>query len=72
LNFSKRHNKVSAFETETAEQKLDEIAYRLNDLNDKVDCLQKSLALLYQILPDKLREAIVDGLNERNGRSYPF
>jgi hypothetical protein len=68
--FKKRHNKVNDFET--ANLKLDEIAYRLNDLDDKVECLQRSLALLFQTLPDKVREGIIDALNERNRRSYPF
>jgi prefoldin subunit 5 len=68
--FKKRTKKVNEFETANA--KLDEIASQLNELNDKVDSLQRSLALFYQIVPDKLREAIVDGLNERNRRSYPL
>jgi hypothetical protein len=69
LKVFKQDNKD--FETETA-AKLDEIASQLNELNGKVDSLQRSLALFYQIVPDRLREAIVDGLNERNRRSYPF
>jgi hypothetical protein len=65
-----QHNKD--YQNETVEQKLNEIAYRLSDLDDKVECLQRSLALLFQTLPDKVREGMIDGLNERNRRSYPF
>jgi hypothetical protein len=69
LNFFKRRNKVS--DSETA-KRLNEIVCQLHDLNDKVDCLQRSQAVLYQILPGKLREAIIEGLNERNSRSFPL
>jgi hypothetical protein len=54
-----------------------EILNQISDLNDKVECMQKSLALLqrslallYQLLPDKIREGIIDGLNERNRKGW--
>ena len=42
----------------------------LNESNDRIDCVQKSIALLYQTLPDKFRQGNIDGLNERNRRSF--
>jgi hypothetical protein len=49
-----------------------EILNQIKELNNRIDCIQKSLALLYQVLPDKIREGIVDGLNERNRRTFPL
>ena len=48
-----------------------ELKKALRELNEKLDCLQRSQALLFQILPEKIRGAIIDGLQEWNvRRSY--
>jgi hypothetical protein len=66
-SFFKRLKKGSDFETEILK-----LQRQLTEIQDQISCLQKSVALLFQILPDRLREAIIDGINERNSRSAPF
>jgi len=43
---------------------------KVDSLQKSVDSLQRSQCLLFQLLPNKIREGIVDGLNERNRNSY--
>lgn len=68
-NFFRRAKKRDVSEIEILK-----LQRKLSEIQDQISCLQKSVAFLFQILPDKLREAIIDGLNEsnRNSRSFPL
>jgi hypothetical protein len=44
---------------------------KINQLQDQVYCMQRSLATLRKDIPELLRKARIAALEERNRRSWP-
>ena len=65
-NLKKSQTKKDSFSSSEME-----VLRRLSIIQDQVTSAQKSIALLFQVLPDKIREGIISGLKERNRIFFP-
>jgi hypothetical protein len=65
-NLKKRQVKKDSFTPSDIE-----ILNPLSDIENQVKSTQKSMAFLFQVLPEKVREDIMNGFNECNRRIFP-